>query len=82
MGDHWGPRSPLYFQANRLSWHNFKGADRRYEIPVSKAKDFITYGSVVSVCISVLTVLDPSHIDMVQMGLDFAYIGSGLELCA
>lgn len=48
------------------------GAGRRYETPVSETKDFITYGTINSVRISVLTLLDPSPMGMVQMGLYFA----------
>lgn len=58
------------------------GAGRRYEIPVSETKDFVTYGTVDSVSISVWTLLDPSPMGMVQMGLYIAYIGSSLELCS
>lgn len=57
------------------------GAGRRYEILVSETKDFVTCCTVDSVSFIVLTLLDPSPMGMVQLGLYFAYKGSGLEFC-
>lgn len=54
---------------------------RKYEIPISETKYFVTYSTADSVSIRVLTLLEPSPMGMIEMGLDFAYTGSGLEAC-